>query len=304
MHPFQANTLASCVGQTPLLALKTFRNELSPAVKIFVKAEWFNPSGSFKDRVALNIIEAAQTEGKLRSGMRLLDSTSGNMGIAYATLAPQMGYSVTLVLPENATQERIAILRALGAEVIFSDGAEGSGGAIRLAQEIFAENPEKYFYANQYDNPANWQAHYQSMGPEIFAQTQGEITHLVAGVGTSGTLMGVGRYLKEKKSQIEIVAVLPSEPKHGLVGLKHMASVRQPKIYDPNLPDSFIEIETEDARAMVRRLARQENLLVGPSSGAAALATLQKAKMLDKGIVVTIFPDAGYKYLSDASLWA
>ncbi len=257
-----------------------------------------NPGGSIKDRPALNIIKTALLEGQLIN-RRLLDSTSGNMGISYATFGAAMGIQVTLVIPSNASSERLAILRALGAEVILSDPLEGSDGALRFARKLAAEKPELYFYANQYDNPANWQAHYQTTGPEIADQTNGQVTHLVAGLGTSGTLTGAGRYLRQANPGLSLVAVQPDAAFHGLEGLKHMPTAIQPGFYDPALPDRFIAVPTEEAYAMVRRLARTEGLFVGISSGAAAAAALKIAGELSSGLVVAIFPDAGYKYLSE-----
>jgi cysteine synthase B len=208
-----------------------------------------------------------------------------------------------LCLPANASPERIIILRALGAEVLLTDASEGSDGAILLARKMAAEKPELYWYANQYNNPANWRAHYQTTGPEIANQTNGKVTHLVAGLGTSGTLMGVGRYLREQLMDVRIVAVQPDASFHGLEGLKHMPSAIQPGIFDPSFADRTVEVQTEEAHAMVRELARKEGLFVGISSGAAAVAALRVASELDEGMVVTIFPDAGYKYLSDHALW-
>jgi cysteine synthase B len=299
----QIHGLDSLVGNTPLLPLRKVTEELSPYVKVYAKAEWFNPSGSVKDRPALNIIRAALETGELSGGRRLLDSTSGNTGIAYATFGASLGIPVTLVVPSNASPERLGMLRALGAELILSDPLEGSDGALRVAHELADKHPELYFYANQYDNPANWQAHYQSTGPEIMAQTGGEITHFVAGLGTTGTLIGTGRYLREVNPQIQVIAAQPSAPFHGLEGLKHIPTAIQPGIYDPAFPDAVIDIETEAARSMLRRLAREEGMFVGISSGAAAVAALQVASELDEGVVVTIFADAGFKYLSDKKLW-
>jgi S-sulfo-L-cysteine synthase (O-acetyl-L-serine-dependent) len=291
------------VGNTPLIKLRRVTKELAPQVEIFAKAEWFNPGGSVKDRPALHILRSALEHGLLADGKRLLDSTSGNMGISYATYGASLGVPVTLALPSNASHERIAILRALDAELILTDPLEGSDGAIRIARKLAADYPERYFYANQYDNPANWQAHYYTTGPEIIQGTDGRITHFIAGLGTSGTLMGVGRYLKEYSSEIQLIAIQPDTAFHGLEGLKHMPSAIKPKIYQSDLPDRIIEIETEAAYEMVRRLAREEGMFVGISSGAAALAALSIANELDEGMVVTVFPDAGYKYLSDKSLW-
>ena len=299
----QEDSLSARVGNTPLLPIRRVTLGLPASVNIYAKAEWFNPGGSIKDRAALNIIYTAITNGELTPKKRLLDSTSGNTGIAYATFGASMGIPVTLALPENASAERIAILRALGVELILTDPLEGPEGAMRVVREILAESPETYFYANQYGNSANWLAHYHSTGPEIYAQTNGQITHFVAGLGTSGTMMGTGRYLREQNPQIKLIAGQPTQSAHGLEGLKHMASAEHPAIYDSTLPNSFIEIEREDAYTMVRRLAREEGLFVGLSSGAAMVAALHVAEELDEGLIVTIFPDAGYKYLSDTALW-
>jgi cysteine synthase B len=301
--PVIATELEAVVGNTPLIPLRRVTKGLSPKVQVFVKAEWFNPGGSIKDRPAMNILRTALAEGKLKGGKRLLDSTSGNMGISYATFGAALGMPVTLAMPANASPERIAILRALGAEIILTDPLEGSDGAIRMARKLAAEQPERYYYANQYDNPANWQAHFLTTGPEIVQQTDCRVTHFVAGLGTSGTMTGVGRYLREYNPEIQLIAVQPDSAFHGLEGLKHMPSAIQPGNFDPHLPDRTLEIETEQAHAMVRSLARQEGLFVGISSGAAALAALQVAGELEEGVVVTVFPDAGYKYLSDKALW-
>ncbi len=297
-----ARGLEDLVGNTPLLPLRRVAEDLSPRVQIYAKAEWFNPGGSIKDRPALNILHDALSRGLLKTGKRLLDSTSGNMGIAYATFGAAMGIPVTLTLPANASPERIKTLRALGAELILTDPTEGSDGAMLLARRMAAEYPERYYYADQYRNPANWRAHYHSTGPEIVQQTRGRVTHFVAGLGTTGTLMGVGRYLREYNPSIQILGVQPNAPFHGLEGLKHMPSAIRPEIFDPAFPDRIIEVDTESAYTMVRRLAREEGYFVGISSGAAALAALQLARELEEGLVVTVFPDAGYKYLSD-DLW-
>jgi cysteine synthase B len=295
--------LGAYVGNTPLLPLRRVTAHLSPRVQVLAKAEWFNPGGSIKDRPALNILCTALRSGDLLPGMRLLDSTSGNMGIAYATLGAALDVQVTLVMPANASPERVTILKALGAELVLTDPLEGSDGSIRAARSMAAEYPELYFYANQYDNPANWRAHYQSTGPEIFRQTEGRVTHFVAGLGTSGTLTGVSKYLREVKPGVQFAAVQPDGPFHGLEGLKHMATAIQPEIYDPALPDRFMQVTTEEAHHMVLRLAREEGLFTGISSGAAAVASIRLAEELDEGVVVTVFPDAGYKYLSDSALW-
>lgn len=295
--------LDNLVGNTPLVPLRRVTTGLSPNVSVLAKAEWFNPGGSVKDRPALNIMRNALVDGNLGQGRRLLDSTSGNMGIAYATFGAALDIKITMAVPANASIERLAILRALGAEIILTDALEGSDGAIRKAREMAQESPEQYYYANQYDNPANWQAHYMSTGPEIAAQTVGLVTHFVAGLGTSGTLTGTAQFLREYNPEIQIIATQPDSPFHGLEGLKHMSTAIQPGIYDPELPDRFIEVPTEAAYEMTLRLAREEGLFVGISSGAAAVAALNVARELEKGIVVTVFPDAGYKYLSDKGLW-
>ena len=301
----ESDGLDSHVGHTPLLPLRRLAPALNlpPSVGVYAKAEWFNPGGSVKDRPALNIIRTALANGDLHSGKRLLDSTSGNMGISYATFGAALGIPVTLTMPENASLERVSILRALGAELILTDPLEGSDGAILAARKMAAENPDLYFYANQYDNPANWRAHYHSTGPEIWSQTDGQVTHFIAGLGTSGTLTGVGKYLREMNPDVQIIAIQPDDAFHGLEGLKHMQTAIKPGIYDVHFADRIIEVSTEDAHALVRRLAREEGLFVGISSGAAAVAAFQVATELEAGRVVTVFPDAGYKYLSDEKLW-
>src|SRR5215212_12089670 len=295
--------LTAHVGNTPLLPLQRLGRGLSPRVKVFAKAEWFNPGGSVKDRPALNIIQTALANGNLGNGKRLLDSTSGNMGISYATFGAALGIPVTLAVPASASPERITILRVLGAELILTDPTEGSDGAILKARQLAAEKPDLYWYANQYNNDANWQAHYQSTGPEILCQTDEHVTHFVAGLGTSGTLMGTGRYLREQLPHVKIIGFQPDASFRGLEGLKHMPSAIQPGIYDPSFADDTLGIVTEDAHAMLLRLAREEGLFVGISSAAAAVAALRVAEQLDEGVVVTLFPDAGYKYLSDKVLW-
>jgi cysteine synthase B len=298
-----AADLTAHVGNTPLLPLRKLSPNLSPRVKVFAKAEWFNPGGSVKDRPALNIIRTALANGDLGTGKRLLDSTSGNMGISYATFGAVLGVPVTLAVPASASSERFAILRALGAELILTDPTEGSDGAILMARQLAAEKPDLYWYANQYNNDANWLAHYKSTGPEILCQTDERITHFVAGLGTSGTLIGTGRYLREQVRGVKIIAFQPDAAFHGLEGLKHMPTAIKPGIYDPAFADETREVRTEDAHEMVLRLAREEGLFVGISSGASAVAALRVAEEVDEGIVVTLFPDAGYKYLSDKSLW-
>jgi cysteine synthase B len=292
------------VGNTPLLQMRRVTKGLSPNVQVYAKAEWFNPGGSIKDRPSLNIIRTALADGSLGGGKRLLDSTSGNMGIAYATFGAALGIPVTLTIPGNASSERISILRALGAELVLTDPLEGSDGAQLMAKKMVAEHPEIYFYANQYDNPANWQAHYKSTGPEIVAQTEGRVTHFVVGLGTTGTLTGTGRYLKEYNPAIQVIALQPDAPFHALEGLKHIPTAIKPGIFDPKQPDRTIEVGSEAAREMVRRLAGEEGLFVGVSSAAAIVGALEIASQLEAGVVVTVLPDAGYKYLSDTALWS
>ena len=293
--------LEAYVGNTPLLPLPHIGSGLRPGVQVMAKAEWFNPGGSVKDRPALNIIRAAIERGDLGHGKHLLDSTSGNMGIAYATYCAPLGIPVTLVVPSNASPERMAILQSLGAEIVLSDPLEGSDGAQRLARKMAADDPQRFYYANQYDNPANWESHYWTTGPEILKQTGGAITHFVAGLGTSGTLTGVGRYLREHDSHIQVIGIQPDRPLHGIEGLKHMQTTLQPGIYNPAFPDRIIQVQTETAYAMVRRLGTEEGLFVGISSGAAAV--LQLATGLESGMVVGLFLDAGYKYLSHKEIW-
>lgn len=283
------------VGNTPLIPL----NRISPRLNLSAKAEWFNPGGSVKDRPALNILRTALAAGHFSGGRRLLDSTSGNMGISYATLGIPLDVQVTLAIPGNASPERLAILKALGVDLVLTDPLEGSDGAIEVVRKMASQHPEKYFYADQYNNPANWQAHYLSTGPEIIEQTAGQVTHFVAGLGTSGTLMGIGRYLRQYNPDIKLIGVQPDAAFHGLEGLKHMPTAIIPGIYEQSLLDGVIEVSSEAAYEMTLRLAREEGLFVGVSSGAAAVAALQVAERLDQGSVVTIFPDAGYKYLSE-----
>lgn len=294
-----SGSLLDAVGNTPLLPLLNIASGLPNGVRIFAKAEWFNPGGSLKDRPAANVIRDALATGKLERGEVLLDSTSGNMGISYATLAASLGIPVTLAVPASASPERFAILRMLGADVQLSDALEGSDGAILLARQLAAQDPDRFFYADQYNNPANWQAHYQTTGPEIWRQTEGKVTHFVVGLGTTGTLMGAGRYLREQNADVKIIAFQPDVPFHGLEGLKHMPSAIKPGIYDPDFADEILEAKTEPAHEMTRRLASEEGLFAGVSSGAAADVSVRVASELKNGVVVTVFPDAGYKYLSE-----
>lgn len=296
-----AKDVFELIGNTPLLRFRKLTTSFAP-VEIYAKAEWYNPGGSVKDRPAREIILTAEREGQLHLGKVILDATSGNMGIAYAMLGAARGYRVTLCIPANASPERLRILRAYGAELILTDPLEGTDGAILEARRRYEADPERYFYADQYNNPANWRAHYRTTGPEIWEQTEGRITHFVAGLGTSGTMMGVGRYLKERSPAIRLIGVQPDGPFHGLEGLKHMATAIRPGIYDPELLDEIVTVSTEEAYAMARRLAREEGIFVGISAGAAMAAAMKIAAHLREGVVVTVFPDAGYKYLSE-SFW-
>ena len=295
--------IPALVGNTPLLPLVTLSERANAKLQVFAKAEWFNPSGSVKDRPAWGIIQKALHEGRILPGMHLLDSTSGNMGIAYATFGSALGIPVTLAIPANASPERVKILEALGANLVLTDPLEGSDGAIQVAKQLASDQPETYYYANQYDNPENWKSHYRSTGPELIEQTVGEITHFIAGMGTTGTLTGVAHYLAEHKPKVEIIGVQPDSPFNGIEGLKHLPTAVSPGIYDPEVYDRIIEVKTEDAYDMVRCLAREEGYFIGISSGAAAVAARQVAQELEEGIVVAIFPDAGFKYLSDEELW-
>ena len=293
-----ASAVWSQIGNTPLVRLTRLAPELPDSVELYAKLEWANPGGSVKDRPAAGIIRRALAEGELAPGRTLLDSTSGNMGIAYATLCAPLAIPVHLVVPANASQERQIMLRALGAQLTLSDALEGSEGARTLAAALAAESPKRYFYANQYDNPANWQAHFEGTGPEILAQTHGRVTHFVAGLGTTGTLTGVGRFLHQARPEARIVGVQPDGPLHGLEGLKHLPSSDEPGIYDPGLVDRMEAVTTEAAYAMLHRLAQREGLLAGVSSAAALSAGLRLARELDRGVIVVVFPDSAAKYLS------
>lgn len=290
--------ILSQIGNTPLIRLQRITADLPPTVEVWIKAEWFNPGGSVKDRAARAMIEAGERAGLLTRGKVLLDATSGNTGIAYAMIGAAKGIPVELVMPANVSRERKALIRAYGADLIESDPLEASDGAILLAQELVAANPARYFYPDQYNNPANWQAHYDTTGPEIWNQTCGQITHFVAGIGTSGTLMGTGRRLRELNSAVQLVAVEPADELQIIEGLKHMATAIVPGIYDARLPDRHQSVAAEDALLMTRRLAREEGLFVGFSAGAAIHAALGVARELDRGHIVVLAADSGVKYLS------
>lgn len=299
----QTNTIVrnphnETVGNTPLVEFTTLGKNLNPNVRVLAKAEWLNISGSVKDRAAKHIIETAIKNEQLGDGKHLIDATSGNTGIGYATAGKMFGVPVKLVMPENVSAERIKILRALGAELILTDAAIGIDGAIGIVNEMVAAQPEKFFHANQYGNPANWQAHYKHTGPEIWEQTNHQVTHFVAGVGTGGTITGVGYYLKEMSPSIKVISVQPDRPKHGIQGIKHLATAIVPAIYDKTIVDETLIVTLEESKDMARKLSQDEGLLVGLSSGAAAFAALRYAETLEEGTVVTVFPDGGFKYLS------
>ena len=294
------NDLLSNIGRTPLIRLRNVTREMDSQVELFVKAEHLNPGGSVKDRAARAIILEAERTGELQPGKIILDATSGNTGIAYAMIGAARGYRVTLCLPKNASTERKRILKIYGAEIIETDPLDGTDGAQLLAREMSAREPHKYFYADQYNSHANWRAHYEGTAPEIWEQTEGRITHFLAGLGTSGTFTGIARRLKEYQPSILTISLQPDSPMHGLEGMKHMKTAIVPGIYDSTLADENVEVSTEDAQAMTRRLAREEGLFVGVSSGANVFAALRLAHGLPRGsVVVTILCDGGSRYLSE-----
>ncbi len=285
------------VGNTPLLRVRLFEREF-PRVEVHAKAEWFNPGGSVKDRAALSMIEDGEKRGALTRDRTIIDSTSGNTGIAYALIGAAKGYRVQLVMPRNVSAERKALVSAYGAQILYSDAGEGSDGAIRLVREIVAAQPERYFYPDQYSNPANPRAHYEGTALEILEQTAGRITHFVAGLGTTGTFTGTSRRLKEHDASIRTIAVQPDDSFHGLEGLKHLPTAIVPRIWDQSLADEVWGCPTEPAYELARAIARSEGLLVGHSSGAALWAVRRLAGAIHEGVVVTIFPDSGDRYLS------
>lgn len=297
-----SSSVLDLVGNTPLIKLNSLTKDLD-GVSIYAKAEYLNPSGSVKDRAAKGILLEAVASKKLTKEKILLDSTSGNTGIAYAMFGAALGYKVTLTLPKNANFERKKILKAYGATIIETDPLLSSDGSLLEAKKIAKENPDKYFYTNQYDNEENWKAHYNTTALEIWDQTKGKVTHFLAGMGTSGTFVGTSRRLKELNPEIKTVAMQPNSPFHGLEGMKHMATTINPGIYDSSLIDETILVDTDDARQMTLRLAKEEGLFVGISSGGNVFASLELAKTLPKGsVIVTVLCDSGFKYLSD-SLW-
>jgi cysteine synthase B len=296
-----AASVLDLIGHTPLVRLRHFERE-TPGVELYAKAEWQNPGGSVKDRAAARMILDGERSGRLRPDLTLVDATSGNTGIAYAMIGAARDYRVRLFVPENASPERKLILNAFGAEVVLTNPLEGTDGAIREVRRLVEREPEQYFYPDQYSNDSNWLAHFDGTGPEIIEQTEGRVTHFVAGLGTSGTFMGAGRALRRFNPAIRLISFQPDSPFHGLEGLKHMAAAIKPGIYDETLADEDLRVGTEQAHRLVRRLAREEGLLVGISSGAALAASLDVARRLSSGVVVTVFPDGAEKYLSE-SFW-
>ena len=293
-----ASGIAALVGNTPLLRLRLY-DDIAPQLEVFAKAEFMNPGGSVKDRAALAMLRAGLDSGMLRHGRTILDSTSGNTGVAYAMLGAALGYPVKLVVPANVSVERKQLMTAYGAELVLSDPQEGSDGAIRICRELAQQEPDRYFYPDQYNNPANWQAHYRTTGVEIWEQTEGEVTHFLAGLGTSGTFVGTTRRLKEFNPEVTCVSLEPDDPFHGLEGLKHMASSIVPGIYDPDLADLHLFGPTDGAYDLVLKLARQEGILVGHSTGLALWGVGELIRQgLCEGVVVLICPDGGARYLS------
>jgi len=295
----RAFSLFSFIGNTPLIQIDKMARHLRD-VKIFAKPEWLNPGGSVKDRAGLRIIEDGERSGQLTREKVILDSTSGNTGIAYAMIAAIKGYQVELVVPTNLSEERKKTLLFYGAKLIFTDPLLGSDGALLEAQRIYEANPDRYFKGDQYNNPSNWKAHYETTGVEILQQSRGRVTHFVAGVGTGGTLIGTGRRLKEYNPDIKIFGVQPDNGFHGIEGLKYIETAIRPGIYEESILDGTFFVKTEDAYWMAMRLAKEEGLLVGPSSGAAFWASLKLAESIDNGVIVTIFPDGGDRYFSTA----
>ena len=292
--------MVDLVGNTPLLRLARIAPDLPAGVAIYAKAEWYNPGGSVKDRPALYMIREGERSGRLRPGMRIADATSGNTGIAYATIGAALGYQVTLALPANASVERKRILQSLGAELILTDPLEGTDQAIRTIRALVAEQPERFFYPDQYNNPANVQSHYETTGAEIWAQTEGRVTHFVAALGTCGTFVGAGRRLRDQDPAVKLLAVQPDGPYHALEGVKHLPTTALvPGIYDPTLQDATIEVSSEEAFEHARALARSEGLMVGISAAANVAAALRVARTLKQGVIVTILCDGAAKYLSD-----
>lgn len=298
----EASTIVDLIGNTPMVELGCLRERVSAGVTIYGKVEGFNPGGSVKARSAWNMVRRGLESGELRAGKTILESTSGNTGIALAMIGAALGYPVKLVMPENVSRERKRVLQAYDAEIVYSSPLEGSDGALLLCREILERDPAIYFKPDQYDNEANPEAHYLTTGPEIWRQTDGRVTHLVATIGTSGTVMGTGRFLRERNRNVQVVAVEPADSFHGIEGLKHMASTIVPGIWRPEEIDRIVGVETEDAYDMVYRLAAGDGLLLGQSSGAAVVGALEVARDLSTGVVVVILADFGDRYIS-TNLW-
>jgi len=296
-------SILNTIGNTPLIRINKIFGYRNRNVQIFAKAEWFNPGGSVKDRSALNMILDAENKGLLTKDKIIIDATSGNTGIAYAMIAAIKGYKVKLAVPANVSLERKKIIEAYGAGIIFTNPLEGTDGAQRAVKEIYQQNPDLYYYPDQYNNPANWEAHYKTTAVEILEQTGGRITHFVAGLGTTGTFVGVSKRLREFNPEIKCIAFQPDSPLHGLEGLKHLPTAIVPGIYDNSLADQMIEVSTEESYKMVKELALKEGLFAGLSSGAAAWALLKTAEEINSGLIVTVFPDGGSKYLSE-KIWS
>lgn len=295
----EGSSIIEHVGNTPLIELTAIAEDLSPDVRLFGKAEYFNPGGSVKDRAALNMILTAERDGRLSKGKTILDATSGNTGIAYAWIGAQRGYPVALCLPSNASPERQKTLQAFGAALILTEARYSTDGSQRKAKELAKADPDRYFYPDQYNNDANWLAHFNGTGPEIWRQTGGSVTHFVAGIGTSGTFIGTGRFLKRQNPAVHLVSMQPASPIHGLEGMKHLETAIVPGIYDSSVADEGVEVFTEDAYAMCRHLAKRGGLFVGPSSGGNVCAAIDVARRLKSGVVVTILCDSGDRYLSE-----
>ncbi len=291
-----------CIGNTPLLALSRVTRGLPEGVRVLAKAEWMNPGGSVKDRPAARMILDGERRGALRPGVSIIDATSGNTGVAYAMIGAARGYPVTLCVPASVDAGLLGTLRAYGARLVLTDPAQGMDGATRETQRLLAEAPERWFFPDQLNNEANWRAHYEGTGNEIWRQTAGRVTHFVAGVGTGGTLVGTGRRLRELAPGVRLVCVQPASPLHGLEGLRHLPTTIVPRIYDPRLVDETVGVETEQAQAMVVRLAREEGIFVGLSAGAAVVASLRIASLLNHGTVVTVLPEAGRRFVNE-SFW-
>jgi cysteine synthase B len=292
------NSALNKIGDTPLIKINNITRDLKSNVEIYAKAEWFNPGGSVKDRAALNMIIEGEKSGRLKPGKTIIDATSGNTGIAYALIAAVKGYKLKLALPSNASKERKDILNNYGVELILTNPLEGTDGAQNVVKDIYEKNKDLYFYPDQYNNPANWKAHYKTAN-EIWNQTGGRVTHFISGLGTTGTFVGTSRRLKELNPNIRTISFQPDSPLHGLEGLKHLPTAIIPGIYDSSIADKTIEVSTQESYEMVRRLFKEEDLFVGPSSGAAMLAALKVGRETEAAVIVTVFPDDGQKYISE-----